>query len=376
MLVRRVCRARRCEVETTSGGTCGAVEHVVKKGLFRGTPAYIVAIIVLACALPLSIMVAVTFGTIKLGVGDVYRVLLSSPFADSGVSPLHDVVWLIRLPRLVLGAAVGMALAVCGVVMQAIVKNPLADPYILGVSSGASLGATLAIVLGVGAFFGANAVGIMGFLGAFLASLAVLGISSIGGRSNSIKLLLAGLAVGAMAGAFSNFVIYLASDNATKQVVNWTMGSLAGAKWTTNCVVAVVTIIGVAFLWTQYRTLNLMLLGDDTAITLGTDLRRWRIGYLVVTSLMMGFAVYAAGMIGFVGLVIPHICRMLFGTDHKKLIPISALAGAVFLVWADVACRVVLTGQELPIGVLTSIIGAPVFVYLMAHKRYGFGQGE
>lgn len=337
---------------------------------------WLTVLILLGC-IPLSLVVAVTFGTVPLSVGEVYRAILASPFsADPGVDAIHDVVWLIRLPRLILAVGVGMALSVCGVVMQAVVKNPLADPYILGVSSGASLGATLAIVLGVGAVFGHDSVGLMGFAGAFLASMAVLGLSSIGGRSNSIKLLLAGMAVAALAGAFSNFVIYLANDNATKAVVQWTMGSLAGAKWSTNGIVCAVTVFASLFLWTQYRTLNLMLVGDDTAITLGTDLRRWRIIYLVITSLMMGFAVYAAGMIGFVGLVIPHICRMIFGTDHKRLIPICALAGAIFLIWADVACRVVLQGQELPIGVFTAMIGAPVFVYLMARKRYGFGGGE
>lgn len=344
---------------------------------FNATPAYWVAILLLTALVPLSIMAAVTFGTMKLSLGEVYRQLVTSPFnINPGVSPLHDVVWLIRLPRLVLALGVGMTLAICGVIMQAVVKNPLADPYILGVSSGASLGATLAIVLGVGTFLGKNSIGLMGFIGAFAASMAVLALSNIGGRSSSIKLLLAGMAVAALAGAFSNFVIYLANDNATKAVVNWTMGSLGGAEWEINAIVVSIAVAGTLFFWSQHRTLNLMLLGDDTAITLGTNLRFWRIIYLVVASLMMGFAVFAAGMIGFVGLVIPHITRMIFGTDHKKLIPISALAGAIFLIWADVACRVVLAGQELPIGVLTALIGAPIFVYLMAHKRYGFGGGE
>ena len=127
---------------------------------------------------------------------------------------------------------------------------------------------------------------------------------------------------------------------------------------------------------TQHRTLNLMLLGDESAITLGTDLHCWRILYLVVSSLMVGFAVYNAGVIGFVGLVIPHGVRLLFGTDHKKMLPISALAGAIFLIWADVLCRTILPGNEMPIGILTSMLGAPVFIYLMARKRYGFGGGD
>mgnify|MGYP000778811212 FL=1 len=137
-----------------------------------------------------------------------------------------------------------------------------------------------------------------------------------------------------------------------------------------------VAVLGALFFWTQYRTLNLMLLGDEAAVTLGTDLHHRRIVYLLAASLLVGFAVYTAGIIGFVGLVIPHVVRILFGTDHKKLIPISALLGAIFLLWSDVLCRVVLPGKEIPIGVLTALVGAPVFIYLMARKKYGFGGGD
>jgi iron complex transport system permease protein len=154
------------------------------------------------------------------------------------------------------------------------------------------------------------------------------------------------------------------------------MGSLAAASWDTNLWMLAVAVLGALFFWTQYRTLNLMLLGDEAAVTLGTDLHRWRIVYLLAASLLVGFAVYTAGIIGFVGLVIPHVVRILFGTDHKKLIPISALLGAIFLLWSDVLCRVVLPGKEIPIGVLTALVGAPVFIYLMARKKYGFGGGD
>ena len=166
------------------------------------------------------------------------------------------------------------------------------------------------------------------------------------------------------------------SSNAIAAVGRWTMGSLAGAKWETNLWMLIIALGCTLFFLTQQRTLNLMLLGDESAITLGTDLHRWRILYLLVASLLIGFAVFNAGIIGFVGLVVPHVVRMLFGTDHKKLVPISALLGAIFLLWADVACRTLLDRTELPIGILTSMIGAPCFIYLMARKRYGFGGGE
>ena len=221
-------------------------------------------------------------------------------------------------------------------------------------------------------------VGLVAFAGAFLVSMGVIALANIGGRATSVKLILAGTALSAICAAVSNFFLYVinTSSGALEAVVRWTMGSLAAASWDTNLWMLAVAVLGALFFWTQYRTLNLMLLGDEAAVTLGTDLHRWRIVYLLAASLLVGFAVYTAGIIGFVGLVIPHVVRILFGTDHKKLIPISALLGAIFLLWSDVLCRVVLPGKEIPIGVLTALVGAPVFIYLMARKKYGFGGGD
>lgn len=340
----------------------------------------------LIALLGISLVVAVTFGTMPLPVGDVYGVLrykflhavfhVQVPADWAAGSALHDVVWLIRLPRLVLGAAVGASLAVCGVVMQALVKNPLADPYILGISSGASLGATLAALFGVGAVLGVRSVGAMAFVGALVVSFAVMALANLGGRATAVKLLLAGSALSAVCGAFSNFAIYLRNDDhAPSQIVRWTMGGLGAANWQDNGVMVTAAVAGSLFFVTQSRTLNLMLLGDDSAVTLGTDLHRWRILYLLLTSLLIGLAVYNAGTIGFVGLVVPHGVRLLLGTDHRRLVPVAALTGAIFLLWADVACRMLLPGNEIPIGILTSLLGAPVFLYLMVRHRYGFGGG-
>ena len=258
--------------------------------------------------------------------------------------------------------------------MQAIVKNPLADPYILGISSGASLGATAAILLGIGVALGENFVGISAFIGAFTISLGVVFIANLGGKANSIKLLLAGMALSAVCSAFSSFIVYFANNKEGMQsIAFWLMGSLSGAKWDSIFIIAPIVMISILFFGTQSRILNLMLLGDEVAITLGRDLHIYRQVYLLVSSLIVGFVVYAAGMIGFVGLIIPHIIRMLVGTDHKKLVPISALAGAIFLVLADGLCRIIIPKTELPIGILISLIGAPCFVYLMIKKTYGFG---
>lgn len=355
----------------------------LKTGVFAGKPIYWAFILLLLAALLFSLLWAVTIGSVNIKIADVYQVILYklTGIGDAalyGQGSMSDIVWFVRLPRLVLAIGIGMALSIAGTVMQAIVKNPLADPYVLGLSSGASLGATLAILLGVGSFLGSGYVGMVAFAGAFLVSIAVVALANMGGRATSVKLILAGTALSAVCTAISNFVLYVinSSSGAVAAVARWTLGSLAGAAWDTNLLMLAVALAGTLFFWTQHRTLNLMLLGDDSAITLGTNLHRWRILYLVITSLLVGFAVYTAGIIGFVGLIIPHVIRMLFGTDHKKVIPISALLGGIFLLWADVLCRVILPGKELPIGILTAMVGAPVFIYLMVRKRYGFGGGD
>ena len=335
--------------------------------------------LLLAVLLVLAFLWALSIGTVKLSFVQIYEGIVNQftsgmAIETAGQGPVHDIIWLLRLPRLVLAALVGMGLSVCGVIMQAVVKNPLADPYILGISSGASLGATAAILLGIGMALGENFVGIAAFIGAFAMSLGVLFISNLGGRSNSIKLLLGGMALSAVCGAFSSFIVYFANNKEGMQsIAYWMMGSFAGAKWENLMIIAPIVILAVLFLWTQSRMLNLMLLGDESALTLGTDLHIYRQIYLLVSSLIVGFVVYSAGMIGFVGLVVPHVIRMLVGTDHKKLIPVSALTGAVFLVIADGLCRVIIPRTELPIGILISLIGAPCFVYLMIKKTYGFG---
>ena len=336
-------------------------------------------IIVLIIVLIVSVLAAITFGNAQLTLQDVYSVLGYEIFHFKGLESygkgaIHDVVWLIRFPRVMLALSVGMGLSICGVVMQAVVKNSLADPYVLGISSGASLGATIGILFGFGAVFGSNFIGIMAFLGAVLVSFFVLLIANIGGTVNAGKLVLSGMAVSAVCTAFSNFALYLANnDNASAEVMFWMMGSLAGAKWSQILVILPVMILGTILFWIQSRSLNLMLLGDEVSITLGTNLHRMRNFYLVVWSLMIGFCVYAAGTIGFIGLIIPHAVRMCVGTDHKKVIPICALTGAIFLIWADVFCRIILKNSELPIGILVSLIGAPCFIYLMVRQSYGFG---
>lgn len=350
----------------------------LKNRILKRKSSFIILLIVLFIILLLSLLLGVAIGSSNITMADVYNVIVHKLFgignAKYGSGAMHDVVLLIRLPRLILAIAVGIGLSICGAVMQAVVKNPLADPYVLGISSGAYFGAVVAVLLGVGSVFGGNFVGVLAFIGAFAVSLGVLFLSNIGGRANTAKLLLSGMALSAVCSAISNFIVYVSKDKeGVSTVTYWLMGSLSGANWITNLVVVPVVLIGFIFFLIQYRTLNLMLYGDETAVTLGTNLHIWRHVYLLVCAAIVGVLVYAAGMIGFVGLVIPHCVRMIVGTDHKKVIPLSALIGAIFLIWVDVCCRVLLKGNELPIGVLTGIIGAPVFIYLMVRRKYGFG---
>ena len=350
----------------------------MNKKNYNKVPIYIGTSLLLLMILFLSIGLSVTIGSVDISIKEVYEVLLYKLFnigsSSAGTGPVADVVWLIRMPRIILAITVGCGLSVVGIVMQAIVKNPLADPYILGVSSGASLGATLSVILGFGIIFGNNSIGFMGFIGAFTISILVLAISNIGGRSSSVKLLLAGMSLSSVCSSFSSFLVYISDDSQKLNTITfWLMGSLAGAKWNEIVIILPIIILGTIFFITQYRTLNLMLLGDEVSITLGTDLHSYRIIYLVITSIMIGILVYASGMIGFVGLIIPHIVRIIFGTDHKKIIPIAALLGSIILIWADVFSRILIKGTEIPIGIVISIIGAPLFVWLMIKKNYGFG---
>jgi len=339
----------------------------------------IIKFLLLAIILLISIVVALRYGNADISFSviceTVKKGLTSGSIVEDGsLGPYYDIIWLLRMPRIILAVCVGAGLAVSGVIMQAIVKNPLADPYILGISSGASFGATAAVLLGVGQFLGPNFIGISAFLGAFVISLMVLFISNIGGHANSVKLLLSGMALSAVCSAFSSFIVYFANNMEGIQTISyWLMGSLAGAKWEELFLLIPLLFICILFLWSQKRVLNLMLMGDDAAITMGYDLHIYRQVYLLVVAVMVGFAVYSAGMLGFVGLLIPHVVRMVMGTDHGRLIPFSAVAGAIFLVWADLGCRVILPRTELPIGILISLIGAPCFVYLMIKRTYSFG---
>lgn len=315
-------------------------------------------------------IVAVGTGAVGIGPVTVGRILAHQLFGLGEVSwtpPQEAIVWQVRLPRVLLGMLVGAGLAVCGVALQAMVRNVLADPYLLGINSGASGGAAAAILFGAGAGFGQYALSASAFLGALGASLLVFLIARAGGRVTSIRLLLAGIAVGYALYAATSFLIFAAnSAEGSRSVMFWLLGSLGLARWDALLAVAAVVVGGtIAGLTVAGRRLDVLAVGDETAHTLGVSPDRFRMRLLLVVSLAVGVLVSAAGSIGFVGLVVPHLARRVVGAPHARVVPVAALLGAILLVAADVVARVLLAPQEIPIGIITSLLGAPFLLILI-----------
>ncbi len=332
-----------------------------------------VVILFLVLASLFSAVAVMCMGAVKIPMGQTYAVLLNKLFGvDTGVNvsvSYQQIVWQIRMPRIILGYLSGAGLALCGCVMQAVVQNPMADPYILGVSSGATLGATGSLFLGLGAISGFWA-----FAGAGGACFLVLALSSTDGKSTSVKLILSGMIVNALLTAFSNFIIAVAGDSDGMMSIKfWTMGSLTRASWSNIFPIAVIVIGAVIFFLTQSSTLDGLMLGEEAATTIGINTFRCRLVYLMVMSLLTGALVSVCGTIGFVGLIIPHVARALAGTSHKHLLPIAVLSGGLFMIWVDAIARSLIVNTELPVGIFTALVGAPFFVYVMVRKKYGFG---
>lgn len=339
-------------------------------GVRRGRMRASAWIIGLTLGLVGTVVIALGLGAAGIAPGNVARILAHHLVGLGEMTwPRTDdaIVWQVRLPRVVLGSFVGAGLAVCGVVLQAMVRNVLADPYLLGINSGASSGAAAAILFGVGAGFGAYALPASAFLGALAASLLVFTLARSGGRVTSLRLLLSGVAVGYALYALTSFLIFASgSAEGARSVMFWLLGSLGLANWDALLLVVTVAVslcVIVTTLWG--RRLDALAIGDETAHTLGVAPERFRTALLVVVSVCIGVLVSAAGSIGFVGLVVPHLARRAVGAVHVRVVPTAALMGAILLVWADVIARVLLEPQEIPIGIITALLGAPFLVVLI-----------
>ncbi|GAA2692828.1 MULTISPECIES: iron ABC transporter permease [Actinosynnema] len=327
----------------------------------------------LSGAVVLGVLLATSLGPVRVPLRETAQVVLHHLSADlfRPADPVNDqIVWQFRLPRALLGAVVGAGLASVGVVLQAVVRNPLADPYLLGVSSGASFGAVLVLVVGSSAAAGLG-LSSAAFAGALVATLLVYLLAQRAGRVTPFRLILAGVSLAYLFQALYGLLLLHASPYDVQGVLVWLFGSLGSTEWGDVAVPTACVVAGVLYLRTQARPLNSLLAGEETAVSLGLDVARFRVRMLVVTSLVVGVVVAVSGAVAFVGLIVPHLCRLVVGSDHRVLLPVAALTGAVFLVLMDLAARTVLAPTELPLSIVTSVFGVPFFIWLLRQREAG-----
>lgn len=337
----------------------------------RRTPRAGLLALVLGAALLAALTAAVSVGATAIPPGEVWSVVLRR-LGGAPPRPGTDdlIVWQLRVPRALLAALVGAGLGLVGTATQALVRNPLADPYLLGISNGASLGAVAAIVLG------ASTGGLLGlglsaaaFAGALAAFALVWCLTRRGGGFSPLRLVLAGVGVGQFLSGFTSYLVLQAGDEQqTRSVLFWLMGSLSGATWSLLGLPLLAVAAGLLALQARARAMNALLMGDETAAGVGVPVTRLRRELFVVVSLLTGVLVAVSGAVAFVGLMVPHLCRLVIGGDHRRLLPLSALTGALLLVVVDLVCRTAMDTQELPVGVVTALIGAPALLFVLDRR--------
>ena len=328
---------------------------------------------ILIILLPVVALLSLTVGTVSIS----WVEALSAVFGNSSSTQIDTILFDIRLPRILLAIFVGAVLASTGAVMQGLFRNPLADPSLIGVSSGASVGASIMIVTAGGAIQGGALVGLSlvsigAFVGGFTATLLVYRLATSGMGTSVTTMLLAGIAIGALAGALNSLLSYFSNNDMLRQISLWQMGNLSGASWLKVSIMGVVAVLLMSLFPRDSKALNALLLGESEARHLGINVQRVKRRLIVLTALGVGVSVAVAGLVGFFGLIMPHIIRLMIGPDHRWLIPASGLAGALLLVITDSLARVVVTPAELPTGILTAILGAPFFVVLLLQQRKDF----
>lgn len=337
-----------------------------------------VIFVLLFVAAAVSFVISLTFGSVAYDAIDVWDVVAAHigiiPGDDVFGSTIDSVVWSLRAPRGLLALIVGAGLALAGVVMQTLVRNPLADPYLLGVSSGASVGATAVITIGVFTSFGLYAISVGALFGALAATAIVYLITLAQGGLTPLRLILTGVVASSAFSALASFLVFKAQDaRAAQGVMFWMLGSVVGAQWDRLLLPALVVLAAFLILMFMSNPLDAMAAGPDTAAALGVNVERLRQILFFIQALLVGAMVAVAGGIGFVGLVIPHLARIMVGSLHRRLLPIAMVLGAVFMVWVDVIARIAAPPQEIPLGVVTGVLGAPLFLLLMGRGRYQFG---
>jgi len=329
--------------------------------------------VVLISLILVFVFVVVAILSISLGTADIGLIKILRGIFGWVSDPVRGwtdtdrvIVFQVRLPRIILAGIVGAALSVAGVVFQSLFRNPLADPYILGISSGSAVGAILAIISGAGLSF--LSIPAASFCGALLTIMLVLGIARTGYRFQTNTLLLAGVIVGSFFSAIIMFLVSITQDERLHSIIFWLMGDLSLSKYNEIIIVTPFVIVGCLIIYLHAHPLNLIVTGEETALQLGVEVERVKRLLLITASLITGVVVSVSGVIGFVGLIVPHMMRMVFGSDHRLLLPVSGLFGLSFLVLADTIARTIIAPVELPVGVITAIFGAPFFIYLLRRK--------
>ena len=342
------------------------------------TSVFVAICVAMALFLAVSIVLAIHIGAVDLTPEWIYQILVNNilgreVFATEWPAYAQGIVWGMRMPKVLVAACVGAGLTLVGIMMQAMTKNSMADPYLLGISSGASAGATAAILLGTVPILGAISVQGGAFLGAILSSVLVFLLAGASGRVSSTKLVLSGVAISALFSAVSNLMIFMSNESKkVSSVLFWMSGSFASTTWQDILPVFISLVICAVALLAIHKALDALLLGEEMAITVGVDVPKLKLVIIILSALTTGVMVSVSGTIGFVGLVIPHISRSIIGTSHRRMIPFAALLGAILMIWADAIARVVVAPSELPIGVVTAFIGAPFFLILLRRSRYSF----
>ncbi len=323
--------------------------------------------------LALTILLAARFGTVGIGWEQIVGIVLKRGLGiDLGIhwgAADEAIIWQLRLPRVLGAAVVGAGLAGAGVIFQGLLRNPMADPYLLGTSGGAALAATLAFLLPVQlGLFSYALVPVAAFVGALGAVLLVYYLARTGTRTPIMTLLLAGFAASSMMGALMSFFMLL-NRSTLERVVLWTMGGISASGWTQLLAVTPLIVLGLALALTLTNDLNAFLLGEEQAAALGVVVERKKFMLLIVGALLTGASVALSGLVGFVGLIVPHIVRLILGPEHRLLLPASVLSGAIFLILADLLARTLISPGEIPLGVMTALIGAPFFIYLLRKSK-------
>lgn len=333
---------------------------------------YGLILMVLSLGLILSIGFFSVIGTANISAIDTFRIVGSKTPIIKNYIDIADIekshqtiIWSIRLPRVLLGVLVGSSLAMAGTAFQGIFKNPMADPYVIGISSGAALGASIAIILGINiAFINISTISIFAFIGALLAVFTVYNIARIKNKVPVTTLLLAGIGIGQFLTAIMSFLMVIYNKDMAK-IIYWTLGSLAGKGWYPLIKMTIPIVISMIFINFFARDLNIMLTGEESAQSLGVDVEKTKVYILILGTFMVSMVVSIAGIIGFVGLIIPHIVRIILGPDNRILLPASALVGGIFMVSADTIARTVISPVEIPVGIITALFGGPFFLYLL-----------